>query len=70
MIDDFAFFEIKTKVVVGILVKFDLKDGLIVDGKDNGLLCLFVCNLFNFKFLVFDGVNVYDVLCFFNLVFI
>ena len=68
VIDDFTLSEIKTKNVAQIMAKFDLKDGLIVDGTDNSSLRLSVRNLPNFKFLAPEGVNVYDVLRFTNLV--
>lgn len=68
VIDDFALPGIKTRALEKILGRFQLDNGLLVDVQDNGALRLSARNLTKFKFLAPEGLNVYDVLRFDNLV--
>ncbi len=60
--------EIKTKQVADFVKKFELKSALIVVSGDNENLLKSAKNLKNIKVIKIDGLNVYDVLKFDNLI--
>lgn len=66
VLKDFKLEKIKTKVLAAILKKFSLEKGLLVD-QSNDYLEKSSENLRSFKFLRFEGINVYDLLKFQNL---
>lgn len=61
VIDGFGMPEIKTKVVAGVLQRFEMPKTLIVDVA-NPFLALSARNLAKAQYLPVEGVNVYDVL--------
>ncbi|MEK7790880.1 MAG: 50S ribosomal protein L4 [Deltaproteobacteria bacterium] len=66
VLKDFKLEKIKTKALAAILKKFSLEKGLLVD-ESNDTLEKSSANLRLFKFLRFEGINVYDLLKFQNL---
>jgi large subunit ribosomal protein L4 len=62
VLEDFELPEIKTKGLIEVLRRFELKNALIVDSNTNEVLKKSAKNLKNVKFLATDGLNVYDVL--------
>lgn len=66
VVKDLKLEKIKTKVLAGILKRFSLEKGLLVD-QSNGHLEKSSANLRSFKFLRSEGINVYDLLKFQNL---
>lgn len=66
VLKDFKLDSIKTKPVAAILKKFSLEKGLIVD-QTNEILEKSAANLRSFKCVRSEGVNVYDLLKFQNL---
>ncbi len=66
VLKDFKLEKIKTKVLADILEKFSLEKGLLVD-QSNDYLEKSSANLRSFKFLRSEGINVYDLLKFQNL---
>lgn len=67
VVQDFELAEIKTKKIVEIMGRFDVSSALIVDGR-NANLDKSTRNLPTVKFLPVEGLNVYDVLRYDNLV--
>ena len=67
VVQDFALDEIKTKTLTEILKRFELQSALIVDERNENLNKS-ARNLKSFKFLPVEGLNVYDVLRYDNLV--
>jgi large subunit ribosomal protein L4 len=67
VVQDFELAEIKTKKVVEIMGRFDVSSALIVDAR-NANLDKSTRNLPTVKFLPVEGLNVYDVLRYDNLV--
>lgn len=66
VLKDFKLEKIKTKVLAALLKQFSLEKGLLVD-QSNDYLEKSSANLRSFKFLRFEGINVYDLLKFQNL---
>jgi large subunit ribosomal protein L4 len=62
VLDNLTFPEIKTKQVVALLNKFNLKKALIVDAEKQENALLSARNLPNVKYTDANGVNVYDLL--------
>jgi len=69
VVKEFALPEIKTKQLSLFLNKFELKKALIVISDDNVNLSKSAKNLKAVKVLKIDGLNVYDILRFDNIVF-
>jgi len=69
VVKEFALPEIKTKQLSLFLNKFELKKALIVISDDNVNLLKSAKNLKAVKVLKIDGLNVYDILRFDNVVF-
>lgn len=67
-LNNFELPEIKTKQVADFVKKFELKSALIVVSGDNENLLKSAKNLKNIKVVKIDGLNVYDVLKFDNLI--
>lgn len=67
-LNQFELPEIKTKQVVDFVKKFELKSALIVVSGENENLLKSAKNLKNIKVIKIDGLNVYDVLKFDNLI--
>lgn len=67
VVQDFELSEIKTKRIVEIMGRFDMTSALIVDGRNENL-DKSTRNLPTVKFLPVEGLNVYDVLRYDNLV--
>ena len=67
-LNEFSLSEIKTKQVVDFVKKFELKSALIVVSGENENLLKSAKNLKNIKVIKIDGLNVYDVLKFDNLI--
>lgn len=67
VVEDFALDEIKTKKLAEVLKGFELESALLVDER-NEKLNKSARNLKSFKFLPVEGLNVYDVLRYDNLV--
>ena len=67
-LNDFSLPEIKTKQVADFVKTFELKSALIVVTGDNDNLMKSARNLKNVKVINVDGLNVYDVLKFDNLI--
>lgn len=67
VLDAFQLEEIKTKGLVEVLRRFDLQSALIVDER-NEKLDKSARNLPKFKYLPVEGLNVYDVLKYDNLI--
>jgi len=67
-LNQFELPEIKTKQVVDFVKKFELNSALIVVSGENENLLKSAKNLKNIKVIKIDGLNVYDVLKFDNLI--
>lgn len=67
-LNEFELPEIKTKQVADFVKKFELKSALIVVSGDNDNLLKSARNLKNIKVISVEGLNVYDVLKFENLI--
>ncbi len=67
-LNEFNLPEIKTKQVAAFVEKFELKSALIVVSGENDNLMKSAKNLKNIKVINVDGLNVYDVLKFENLI--
>jgi len=67
-LNDFGLPEIKTKHVADFVKRFQLKSALIVVSSENDNLLKSAKNLKNVKVINVDGLNVYDVLKFENLI--
>jgi large subunit ribosomal protein L4 len=68
VLDQLAFDAPKTKKVVEVLKALGLQKTLLVDRKENGTVSKSVRNLPSAKFIAPEGLNVYDILNFPNLV--
>ena len=68
VVDNWDLPEIKTKALTKVLSSFDLGKTLVVDGAQNRNLKLSARNLRDVKYLANEGLNVYDVLRFDNIV--
>jgi len=67
-LNEFNLPEIKTKQVAEFVSKFELKSALIVVSGENDNLIKSAKNLKNIKVINVDGLNVYDILKFDNLI--
>lgn len=70
VIDDFKLESIKTKDVVNVLNKLSLSDLLIVSDTDEANLLLSTRNIPDVKVIKTEGLNVYDILKFKNLLLV
>ncbi len=68
VLDDFPMEEIKTRVFVETMKRFELENCLILVNGDQEKLLLSARNVPRFKVLKIDGLNVYDILHYENLV--
>jgi large subunit ribosomal protein L4 len=62
VIKDFKLAEVKTKKLDGILKKFGLGKGLLVDGKENQNLHKSARNMANFSFRSLEGLSIIDLM--------
>jgi large subunit ribosomal protein L4 len=67
VLEDFSLAEIKTKKLTEVLKRFELDSALLVDERNENLNKS-ARNLKSFKFLPVEGLNVYDVLRYDNLI--
>ncbi len=70
IIDDFKLDDIKTKNLVSVLNILDLKDILIVSDAEDNNLALSSRNISDVKVIKSEGLNVYDILKFKNLLLV
>ena len=68
LLDDFPMEEVKTKQFAGVIETLGLSDGLILINGGYDKLQLSARNVPKFKVLSVDGLNVYDILKYKNLV--
>ena len=70
MIDDFKLEEIKTKALAGVLNNLELSDILIVSDTEDLNLSMSSRNIPDVKVIKTEGLNVYDILKYKNLLLV